>query len=95
MRILLYTTEFCGYCRAAKHLLLSKGLDFEEIDVSEDESKRTEMIARAGGLRTVPQIFIDGTHVGGYQELASLDRQERLDARLADDEPEMVAGARS
>jgi glutaredoxin 3 len=82
-RILLYTTPFCGYCRAAKQLLHSKALDFEEIDVAFDEEKRAEMIDRAMGLRTVPQIFIHGRLVGGYDELAMLEREGKLDAWLA------------
>jgi glutaredoxin 3 len=82
-RILLYTTPFCGYCRAAKTLLRNKALDFEEIDVAFDAGKRAEMVERAGGLRTVPQIFIHGRHVGGYVELAALERGGRLDALLA------------
>jgi glutaredoxin 3 len=82
-RILLYTAPFCGYCRAAKTLLRNKSLDFEEIDVAFDPGKRAEMIERAGGLRTVPQIFIHGRHVGGYDELAALERQGRLEALLA------------
>ena len=88
-RILLYTTEWCGYCRAAKQLLRTKGHVFEEIMVDADPPKRAEMIDRAGGVRTVPQIFIDGSHVGGYTELAELNRQGRLDAWLAS-EPEVV-----
>jgi glutaredoxin 3 len=82
-RILLYTTQFCGYCHAAKRLLTGKGLEFEEIDIAFDPEKRAEMVARAGGLRTVPQIFIHGRHVGGYDELASLEREGKLDAWLA------------
>src|SRR6185312_12659075 len=82
-RILLYTTQFCGYCRAAKNLLRAKGLDYEEIDVGFDPGKRTEMVQRAGGLRTVPQIFIL-RHVGGYDELAALEREGRLDDWLAE-----------
>ena len=82
-RILLYTTPFCGYCRAAKQLLHDKALDFEEIDVAFDDDKRAEMIDRAMGLRTVPQIFIHGRHVGGYDELAMLEREGKLDAWLA------------
>jgi glutaredoxin 3 len=81
-RILIYTTPFCGYCRAAKTLLGNKGLDFEEIDVAFDAEKRGEMLQRAQGLRTVPQIFIHGRHVGGYDELAALEREGKLDALL-------------
>ena len=82
-RIVLYTTPFCGYCRAAKRLLADKSLDFEEIDVAFDDDKRAEMIDRAKGLRTVPQIFIHGRHVGGYDELAMLERERKLDDWLA------------
>lgn len=82
-RILIYTTPFCGYCRAAKTLLGNKGLAFEEIDVAFDTEKRAEMIHRAHGLRTVPQIVIHGRHVGGYDELAALEREAKLDALLA------------
>ncbi len=81
--IVLYTTPFCGYCRAAKQLLRDKGLDFEEIDVAFDEVKRAEMIQRAAGRRTVPQVFIHGRHVGGHYELATLARDGKLDAVLA------------
>jgi glutaredoxin 3 len=83
-RVVLYTTPYCGYCRAAKHLLSKKGVTFAEIDVSEDMEQRREMIARAFGRRTVPQIFINDTHVGGYDELAELERAEKLDALLAE-----------
>ena len=89
-RILLYTTPFCGYCRAAKQLLHGKALDFEEIDVAFDDERRAEMIDRAMGLRTVPQIFIHGRHVGGYDELAMLEREGKLDAWLANP-PETLA----
>jgi glutaredoxin 3 len=89
-RILLYTTQFCGYCQAAKRLLRGKDLDFEEIDVGFDADKRAEMIERARGLRTVPQIFIRGRHVGGYEELAELQREGKLDAWLAN-APEALA----
>jgi glutaredoxin 3 len=82
-RILLYTTPFCGYCRAAKTLLRNKALDFEEVDVAFDAEKLAEMIERAGGLRTVPQIFIHSRHVGGYAELAALERDGKLEIWLA------------
>ena len=81
-KVEIYTTPFCGYCRAAKTLLGNKGLDFEEIDVAFDAEKRGEMLQRAQGLRTVPQIFIHGRHVGGYDELAALEREGKLDALL-------------
>jgi glutaredoxin 3 len=81
-RIVIYTTPFCGYCRAAKTLLGNKGLEFEEIDVAFDAETRAEMIQRAQGLRTVPQIFIHGRHVGGYDELAAFEREGKLDALL-------------
>ncbi len=96
-RIVLYTTPFCGYCRAAKRLLADKALDFEEIDVSADHDKRAEMIDRARGLRTVPQIFIHGRHVGGYDELAMLEHAGKLDDWLANPPetpaPEALASA--
>jgi glutaredoxin 3 len=81
-RIVLYTTPYCGYCRAAKNLLRGKGVAFTEIDVGEDIKRREEMVTRTGGRLTVPQIFIDDTHVGGYEELAALDRAGKLDLRL-------------
>lgn len=91
--ILLYTTQFCGYCRAARRLLRDKGLEFEEIDVAFDAEKRAEMIERTGGLRTVPQICIHGRHVGGYEELAALEHQGKLEAWLANAPAPLVAGA--
>jgi glutaredoxin 3 len=81
--IVLYTTPFCGYCRAAKQLLRDKRLQYDEIDVAFDSAKRAEMIDRAAGRRTVPQIFIDGRHVGGHYELAALERDGKLDALIA------------
>ena len=86
-RVVLYTTHYCGYCRAAKHPLGKKEVTFTEIDVSEDMERRREMIERAFGRRTVPQIFINDTHVGGYDELAELERAEKLDALLAEVAP--------
>jgi glutaredoxin 3 len=86
-KIVLYTTPYCGYCRAAKHLLGKKGVAFTEIDVSDDLDLRQEMIERGYGCRTVPQIFINGTHVGGYDELAELERAAKLDPLLAEIEP--------
>ena len=72
-RVEIYTTPFCGYCRAAKDLLAGKGVEFTEIDVSRDAELRENMTARAHGERTVPQIFIAGRHIGGCDELYALD----------------------
>jgi glutaredoxin 3 len=81
-KVEMYTTMWCGYCARARGLLQRKGVDFEDIDVDADTSKRTEMVQRAGGRTTVPQIFIDGAHVGGSDELAALDRAGKLDPLL-------------
>ena len=81
-KVEMYTTMWCGYCARARGLLQRKGVDFEDIDVEADTSKRTEMVQRAGGRTTVPQIFIDGVHVGGSDELAALDRAGKLDPLL-------------
>lgn len=79
----IYTTPLCGYCHAAKRLLASKDAAYVETDVSRDRSLRETMMERANGRRTVPQIFIDGAHVGGFDELAGLEREGRLDAMLS------------
>lgn len=79
----IYTTPICGYCMAAKRLLQQKGVSFVEHDVMRDPAKRREMEARAAGRRTVPQIFIDGQHIGGCDDLYALERAGRLDALLA------------
>jgi glutaredoxin 3 len=81
-RVEIYSTMFCGYCARAKALLERKGVPYENIDVLEFPDRRDEMVARAGGRSTVPQIFIDGRHVGGSDELAALEREGRLDALL-------------
>lgn len=78
----IYTTPICPYCLQAKRLLEEKGAAFREIDVMSDNEARGKMIARANGRRTVPQIFIDGTHVGGSDELYALERAGKLDALL-------------
>jgi len=76
--IVIYTTPYCFFCRAAKDLLRGEGLSFTEIDVSRDETLRKNMTARAQGRRTVPQIFIGQAHIGGFQELYELKRAGRL-----------------
>lgn len=80
----IYTTPICGYCMAAKRLLKQKSVPFTEIDVMADPARRPEMERRANGRRTVPQIFVGETHVGGYDDMALLDREGRLDPLLAD-----------
>ena len=82
-RVEIYTTPWCPYCIAAKRLLATKGAAYEETDVSGDSDKRQEMMARAQGRYTVPQIFIDGTPIGGCDELHALDRAGKLDPMLA------------
>ena len=78
----MYTTRWCGYCVRAKSLLESKGLDFEEINVDDDPTFRQKLFDLTGGC-TVPQILVDGDPIGGYTELWRLDRDGRLDERLA------------
>ena len=82
-RILVYSTPFCGYCGAAKRLLTNKGAQFTEIDVMFDAARRQEMLEKSGGQRTVPQIFIDGRHIGGFDDLSALDSSGELDGLLA------------
>ena len=79
----IYTTPLCGFCHAAKRLLTQKRVRYTEIDVSRDAALRNAMIARAGGRRSVPQVFIGGTHVGGCDDLHALDDAGRLDPMLA------------
>ncbi len=79
----MYSTPFCGYCAAAKRLLTAKGAEYTEIDVMMDSERRQEMLAKSGGRRTVPQIFIDGRHIGGFDELNALDKAGGLDPLLA------------
>ena len=81
-KVEIYTKFFCGYCARAKRLLDAKGVDYEEHEVTADFDKRAEMIHRAHGRTTVPQIFIDGRHVGGSDDLHELDRAGRLDLLL-------------
>ena len=81
-RVEVYSTMFCPYCARAKSLLEKKGVDYVNIDVIEDTSKRDEMVKRAGGRQTVPQIFIDGEHIGGFDDMAALDRAGKLDGKL-------------
>jgi glutaredoxin 3 len=79
----IYTSPFCGYCHMAKRLLNQKGISFAEVDVSHDNDLRATMMQRAGSKRSVPQIFIGDSHVGGCDELYALERTGKLDQLLA------------
>ena len=81
-KIEIYTSPWCGYCARAKGLLEKKGAAYTEMDVIEDGAKRAEMRARSNRM-TVPQIFINGQHIGGSDELAALESEGKLDALLA------------
>ena len=78
----VYTTPFCPFCVRARALLDRKGVAFTDVDITEEPLRRAEMIKRAGGRTSVPQIFIDGEHIGGSDELVALDRAGELDAKL-------------
>jgi glutaredoxin 3 len=82
-RIVVYSTPFCGYCGAAKRLLANKGVEVTEIDVMFDPEQRRKMMEMSGGRRTVPQIFIDGRHIGGFDDLSALDATGELDRLIA------------
>lgn len=79
----IYTKSTCPYCARAKKLLGEKGVDYQEFEISMDSDKRQEMIQRANGRTTVPQIFINGEHVGGSDDLAALEARGKLDPLLA------------
>ncbi len=81
-KVEIYTTPICGFCHNAKTLLKKKGVAFTEYNVMFDGAKRGEMISRAGGRTTVPQIFIDGKHVGGCDDLFDLEFDDKLDPLL-------------
>lgn len=81
--IVIYTRQLCGYCSAAKRLLEQKGVEYTEHDGTFDPAVRAEMIQKSNGARTFPQIFINGRHIGGCDELHALDRAGKLDPLLA------------
>ena len=85
-KVTIYTTAFCPYCHAAKALLNKKGITYSEIDVSYDPEERKRMAMKANGRRTVPQIFIGATHVGGFDDLYALDQRGGLDPLLEADD---------
>ena len=82
-RVEIYTKTFCGFCVRARHLLEAKGVKFEEYVIDGGGPKREEMIQRSNGRTTVPQIFIDGRHVGGCNDLYDLEREGKLNELLA------------
>ena len=77
-KIIMYTGPMCGFCDAAKRLLQRNNLSFNEIDISSNEGLMEEMIKKAKGKRTIPQIFFNEYHVGGYQELRTLEKENKL-----------------
>lgn len=81
--VVIYTTTYCGYCHAAKRLLESKGIRFQEINLTSDPKGRADLVTLAEGRRTVPQIFINGEGIGGYTELRGLDLSGQLEQLLA------------
>ncbi len=78
----IFTNTFCPFCFRAKELLASKGLEWKEIDLYEQPERRGEMLERAGGRQTVPQVFVNGEGLGGYDDIAALDRAGKLDGLL-------------
>ena len=82
-KIEIYTSMFCGYCHAAKAMLKQKGVAYTEFDVMMRPGRRQEMMKRAGGRSSVPQIFIGETHIGGYDDMAAMEARGELDPLLA------------
>ena len=80
-KVIVYTADYCPYCVRAKQLLTRKDIDFQEIDVT-DPATRGEMVTRAGGRKTIPQIFINDQHIGGFDDLSALDRSGQLDTLI-------------
>lgn len=80
--VVMYSTAWCGYCQRARNLFERKGVAVQELKIDEDPSARDAMLAKSGGRRTVPQIFIGDRHVGGYDDVAALDRAGELDKLL-------------
>jgi len=83
-KVVIYTGPICNFCSAAKHLLSKKKISYEEIDIGNDDKKREEMLKKSNGAKTVPQIFIGESHVGGYVELKALENKGELDTLLKD-----------
>ena len=81
-KVVIYTGPMCNYCSAAKHLLNKKKINYEEIDIGYDDKKREEMLKKSNGAKTIPQIFIEEKHVGGYVQLKALENKGELDKLL-------------
>ena len=81
-KVVIYTGPMCNFCSAAKHLLNKKKISYEEIDIGYDEKKREEMLKKSNGMKTIPQIFIEEKHIGGYVELKALENKGELDSLL-------------
>lgn len=79
----IYTANYCPYCTRAKELLKRKNVKFKEIDITNDDKGRQEAMQRSGGRKTVPQIFINGKSIGGFDDINALEQQGKLDAMLA------------
>lgn len=80
--VVVYTTNYCPYCVKVKQLLKNKGVEFQEIDLSNDDTGRVELVNMSGGRKTVPQVFINGQHIGGCDDLFALDAKKELDLLL-------------
>ena len=81
-KVVIYTGPMCNYCSAAKHLLNKKKINYEEIDIGYDDKKREEMLKKSKGAKTIPQIFVEDKHIGGYVELKALESKGELDTLL-------------
>ena len=81
-KVVIYTGPMCNFCSAAKHLLNKKEISYEEINIGYDEKKRDEMLKKSNGAKTIPQIFIDEKHIGGYVELKALEVAGKLNSLL-------------
>ena len=81
-KVVSYTGPMCNFCSAAKHLLNKKKISYEEIDIGYDEEKRDEMLKKSNGAKTIPQIFIEEKHIGGYVELKALEVAGKLNSLL-------------
>ena len=81
-KVFIYTGPMCNFCSAAKHLLNKKKVSYEEIDIGNDDEKREEMLNKSNGAKTIPQIFIEEKHIGGYMELKALEKEGKLDNLL-------------